>query len=627
MEDSRKLETAAIKRGPNTFKIVVDKNRNPDAMGFRLYGVKNVEERDIHDGVPVMLTVHSGDGEQTSYSIPVWGEEGEHVESRWDLPAVAAFTEIKPEYDDTPLPVGPEDIQRGYVTFSRHWLRYVYPWTVPKISERIESLSVCLAANDFEPVTLSVYPLRDLGTVTVRSSDLTGPGSSVIPADKLQVHLVKTLKVAARGAQYRLVPRLLDRGDRAEIPLGRTTRFWITLRADRDVIPGTYRGRIDLTPQTGEPVSIPLQVNILPFSLEPHPGIAYSMFMSYEFYEMDGKDWTEDEKRKIYQNDLNIFRDYRDHGMTTVDVATPFYFQWNQDGSPRLEHLRSAMKAYKEAGFDCPMFWYLAHYLQAAKKQHPGNVANYDPKIHPRRAEKLVRAAEELVAEMDGPQLIYSPIDEPRIASRRKITLDLLKRIKRVKGVKTMSSTDIGGKLLDIENNSQRHKKSLGPGETVRNSEREVWEYNNGAVHSFNPGYSRYIYGLYVWRQDLDGMNSWVFQTTQNCRGNPFEDLDSPFGDVFFAYPHPDGPLPTPNWEAVREGIDDLRHLYLLERLIKSAGEDNPNAIAAEKFLEKLRGMCDIDDRRMVNNFGPWTPETFDQVRAEMIDWILKLKP
>ena len=64
-------------------------------------------------------------------------------------------------------------------------------------------------------------------------------------------------------------------------------------------------------------------------------------------------------------------------------------------------------------------------------------------------------------------------------------------------------------------------------------------------VQCLNPGYSRYIYGYYTWRQDLDGMNSWGPGTTENSRGNPFEDLDHEMTVIMPLHT----PIPADHWQ------------------------------------------------------------------------------
>jgi hypothetical protein len=434
-------------------------------------------------------------------------------------------------------------------------------------------------------------------------------------------------KRSGSSGEYKLVPRLLERANHVNIPIDYTTRFWLTIHADSTVKSGTYNGSIQIDADNEDPSTIPFTVDILPIKLVPVPGIEYNMCMSYEFFELDSKEWTTQEREKIYQDGVDIFLDYKNHGMSNVAVASPFYFQWNRDGTPKMEHFKAMIRGAKEVGFTDPVYWYFGHYIQTAKGQHPGNIRLYDPDVHLKRAKLLVETAKELNLQLDGPPVYFMPIDEPRIASRQKMALDLFKEIKKVPGATVMSTTDIGGKNLDIEYNSERLGKPLPPGVKIRESDRKVCEYNNTSIQSLNPAYSRYIYGYYTWRQDLDGMSSWGPGTTQNSRGDPFEDLDSEYSDYFIFFPHPGGPLPTPNWEALREGIDDIRYVYQLEKLCSQKSAEHLEEVAmAEKFLDEIRGMCDFDDRTIIDDFGDWTPERFDSIRKQVASWIVRLR-
>jgi len=617
----------AIQKGENRLNFILKPNAKP-GEGLRIYSTKNSTDPEINGAVQITLNVNSGmPVKQTVFTIPVWGEEGEHISSKLSIPGPDKFSQEIPEKAQQPLPLSNDDIEKGYVVFSRDFQRYVYPWTIPAQEDLVKSLGVRMGQNDFEPLTFSIYPIRDLGDVRISVSDLGGPGDKTISSGNVQVHVVKSLKKrSGSSGEYKLIPRLLDRANRSDIPISYTTRFWLTFHTDSTTSPGLYSGSVRIDSDNEKSSTIPFTVEVLPIILEPVPGIEYSMCMSYEFFELESKDWTAQEKEKIYRDGVNVFRDYKNHGMSTVDVTTPYYFQWNKDGTPRMEHFKAMISGAKEVGFTDPIYWYLGHYLQVAKGQHPGNVRTYDPKVHPKRAKFLVETALELNRELGGPPLSFMPIDEPRIASRKKITLDLFKEIKKVPGAKIMCTTDIGGEMLDIENNSQQDRKPLAPGEKERISDRKVWEYNNTAIQSYNPAYSRYIYGYYTWRQDLDGMNSWGPGTTENSRGNPFEDLDSKYGDYFIFFPHVGGPLPTPNWEALREGIDDIRYIYQLEKICSQKSAERPEEVAmAELFLDKVRNMCDFDERTIINDFGEWTPERFDSIRDQVISWITKL--
>jgi hypothetical protein len=619
----------AIQKGENQLSFIL-KPGTGSSEGLRIYATRNSSDPDIEEAVPITLKLSTGmPSKQTVFTIPVWGGEGEHISSSLAIPPPEYFTQQLSGMEQLPLPLNHKDVQKGYVVFSRDFQRYVYPWTIPAEKDRVTSLHITTGQNDFEPLTFSIYPIRDLGDVRISVSDLAGTGGNMIPSQDIQIHVVKTMKKrSGSGGEYQLVPRLLDRANHTYIPMGYSTRFWLTLHADSTTLPGIYSGFIRMNAEKEDSSTIPLTVEVLPVRLEPVPGIEYSMCMSYEFFELESKDWTAREREEIYRDGVDIFRDYKNHGMSTVCVASPFYFQWNKDGTPPMEHFKAMIRGAKELGFTNPVYWYFGHYIQTAKGQHPGNVRLYDPRVHLKRARFLVETALELNQQLDGPPLFFMPIDEPRIASRKKIALEVFQEIKKVPGATIMSTTDIGGKNLDIEYNSERLSKPLPPGEKKRGWDRKVCEYNNTAIQSLNPAYSRYIYGYYTWRQDLDGMSSWGPGTTQNSRGDPFEDLDNPFSDWFIFFPHPGGPLPTPNWEALREGIDDIRFIYQLEKLCRQKSEEHPEEVAmAEQFLDDIRGMCDFDDREIAEDFGDWTPERFDSIRKQVVSWIIKLNP
>jgi len=627
MDNKDILSHHTVHNGENLLSFVL-KPGTKSSRGLRIYSTRNSSDPEIDEAVPITLNVNGGlPSKQTAFTIPVWGEEGEHISSKLTIPPPKFFTRQLTRPVQQPLPLNDNDVQKGYVVFSRDFQRYVYPWTIPAEEERIESVKITMGQNDFEPLTFSIYPIRDLGDVKISVSDLDGSGDNSIPAQNIQIHVVKPMKKrSGSSGEYKLVPRLLDRVIHTYIPIENTTRFWLTVHAFNTTLPGTYSGSVRIESEMEDPSTIPVAVEVLPIKLEPVPEIEYNMCMSYEFFELDSKDWTAQEREKIYRDGVEIFMDYKNHGMSNVAVASPFYFQWNKDRTPKMEHFKAMINGAKEVGFTDPVYWYFGHYIQTSKGQHPGNVRLYDPKVHRKRAKFLVETALELNQQLHGPPVFFMPIDEPRIASRKKMALELFKEIKKVSGVTVMSTTDIGGKDLDIEYNSERLNKPLPPGVIERVSDRKVCEYNNTAIQSMNPAYSRYIYGYYTWRHDLDGMSSWGPGTTQNSRGNPFEDLDSPYSDWFIFFPHPGGPLPTPNWEAVREGIDDIRYVYQLEKLCSQKSEEHPEEVTmAEQFLDEIRGMCDFDDREIRDDFGAWTPERFNSLRNQVIAWIFEL--
>src|SRR5207237_2370637 len=104
---------------------------------------------------------------------------------------------------------------------------------------------------EYEPVSLSLGPHRDLGKVTVGASDLTGPGGT-IPSATIDLGSVsyRISRVTMEGTVYTIRPRLIMPGGVADAPKGLTRQFWLTVRTPPDARPGVYRGTVTIRPET-----------------------------------------------------------------------------------------------------------------------------------------------------------------------------------------------------------------------------------------------------------------------------------------------------------------------------------------------------------------------------------------
>ena len=92
------------------------------------------------------------------------------------------------------------------------------------------------------------------------------------------------------------------------------------------------------------------------------------------------------------------------------------------------------------------------------------------------------------------------------------------------------------------------------------------------------------------------------------------------------AYPGSDGPIPTPLWETIREGINDYKYIYQLKMRIragKAAG--NPKALEIETQLDQLKGSLGRGPSFQEGQFGDWSSDVFDAIRRQIVAWELEL--
>jgi len=87
--------------------------------------------------------------------------------------------------------------------------------------------------------------------------------------------------------------------------------------------------------------------------------------------------------------------------------------------------------------------------------------------------------------------------------------------------------------------------------------------------------------------------------------------------------------MPVVLWEAYREGYDDYRYVYTLERLIAEAKESGrpaarTAAAAAEKELQAIWNAVRVQPKYKYDNL--WSPAEFDVYRWLVAQQILALQ-
>jgi hypothetical protein len=520
-----------------------------------------------------------------------------------------------------------QDQSIGYLLFSRSPLDYVFPESRPQESELIDHLAIRVVRNEFEPITFCLYPLGNLGMVNLSVTDLVGPEGS-ISKDKIEVAHVEIMKdtIGWPEGRFGKVPALVRTGNQVNTKPGECRRFWLTLRVDDNVLPGVYQGRITIFPQSGLATSLPLEVTVMPISLEDIPGIDYFMLMTYEFTELT-MPWSKEEKEKIYESACKVLKDYKEHGITTLCLHSPFVLIPKEDGTPNLEDIFAALRAAKEMGFKRRIIWYLGHLIQTSKPKHPGNIRSFEEGVHLPLLKYIVKTVSQYAKEHGCPEVIFLPIDEPGDLyqdfqnKRQAITPLLLKTIRDL-GARTMLTSDDYHRFQPVDYlcSGEMNQEGLN---AARRRGAVYWLFDNDVTTKcLSPAYARYIYGYYTWKNHVDGMSSWTFQNTQNAKGLPGQ-ADIYGSDIYLAYPDPRGPIATLKWEAIREGIDDHKLVYQLVKRIEKLKRIGIKASEYEDFLveiERQKGTPGC----LKGEEGTWNPIFFEKNRDRLISMIVE---
>lgn len=156
--------------------------------------------------------------------------------------------------------------------------------------------------------------------------------------------------------------------------------------------------------------------------------------------------------------------------------------------------------------------------------------------------------------------------------------------------------------------------------ENTKRAGDEFWIYY--PYTAWSPKLSRYWKGLFNWVTGAKGSGLWVYwwQPYIDRFPVPPNQVTSPNS---FAFPSPDGPLPTIGFQGVREGIGDRRYIYTLTNLIEKSRKLNREEIntqikAAQKVLSDLAGNVEIGKRGV--NSNPAVTGITDDIAADSFD-------
>jgi hypothetical protein len=550
------------------------------------------------------------------------------------------------------VPRGPEkpveppsaaETERGYVLFSRPYVRNVYPDSRPQAGERCERLSTFATPGEYEPVTFEVQALRDLGGLAVAAGDLTGLDGKVVPAAAFDVRQVRCWAVRTQYSAfgtYRIAPEVLDPVAPTDLAEGTCRRYWLTVRVPDDASPGVYEGRLALTSAQAPAAAIPVRLEVLPFRLLRDPT---KSFGNYYYSPLDriSADMSPPVIAAIRRRAAAEARDMQEHGMNTLQMggigARKVNGQW--EATVNLDERIAFLQRFglwgQAPGVMMNAFFADAIYQDCVGVRWSKHLVGMKmpPPEYFEAVTRIVGQVEKERLARGWPEFYYYPIDEAA-AEAIPILAATLAAIKQVPTAKTYATQIFElaesrplDDVLDVWC-SGWFCADLAAVEAMRAKGRIFWCYPNFVACSRGvPNSARMTYGFGLWRMGYSCLIPWHYQAPASG-SNPFCDFDGTYGDWCMAYPGPEGiPIPTQRWEAVREGIDDGRYLYTLEARIaaaEKAGSAAAAVAAGKALLAEIRAAVPV--RSTYDQEGPWTGPEYTTFRRRLADGILALR-
>lgn len=498
---------------------------------------------------------------------------------------------------------------RGYRVLPWNFLDDVNPSRKPSAWPDPVRLETFGTPGEYEPLSFVIYADRALAHVAVKISALRGP-SAAIPVDSIALRWVwrgpERVWGYGRASNTEVVSRFLL--DRPDVDLGAQTlrQVYVSIHLPKGIPAGAYKGKWMVQPQNGQPTTIDVGVTVLPFELGGTGGRQYGVYYTF---------------RNLGQvNRINReLADIHAHGANTLIPTLAIAYKRDQGKIvPEYAKVTRGLRMMGAHGFHGTVpittgFQQLAKLLDV----RPGSGV-VRPRVQHEFDTVGKKALEGLLAigkrfpefqivgtQMDevtrSPQLMSEYIYLTRIARQvpqlpMMITLShdptprvarMLDRVGPYVNIRSYSGYTVGDWL--------RAGHTFGELATELKNEGDVgWVYYNVRGAFFRPVWTWLVNSYYMWMSPFKAHVPWIYY---HVHGNPLDDTDGPVvrgHDYGYAVPSPNGGktiISTLDWEAYRDGIQNIRYLAMLDSLTRKARTEAPSAAAgAEAWLKRLHG-------------------------------------
>jgi hypothetical protein len=416
--------------------------------------------------------------------------------------------------------------------------------------------------GEYEPFALLLRPKTTLEEVFITSSDLTGDAGQ-IPKEN-----VVLCSVESSGEMERKI--LMRLGRKWNMPAHNTEHFWCTVKVPDDARPGLYKGKIIVTAKNEEIGFISISLEVLPIKLEDPP---FALGFNY----------SNPKNQAALETHL---ADMRRHGMTCVAPLYNFHLPVHDANTADLGNF---IECYKRVGFPSPLYFATPMDLQLS------SLAGYGDETSKRWQQKYVQVMRYLHAEVlnhnipvlmsIGDELTNKGIEGVGIAGRlARFVWEELPEIAATSDMNGYMEVMAMAPYLNVAtfNNGWDGIDNHNKGRHLINKPfiLEVQE-ETGAIPWFvNTGVGRFPFGFFFWKMTKYGVKGKVewYYNLDNRRGSVVRTRGATV-------------WPTLDYERSREGIDDLKYLCMLEKLIaraNSLGKAAAERKEAEALLKKI---------------------------------------
>ena len=498
----------------------------------------------------------------------------------------------------------------------------IYPDSRPlKGGDRV-AITAC--PGEYEPASFVLYALRELKNVEIHSGDLRSDAGT-IPAAAVETYVVQcwiqrnTWWGQRDWGRDVLTPELLLKNDGLiqvdyanwqnilnfdglptdapqllpfDMDMDEVKQIWLTVQVPAETPAGQYRSVIRVEAEGLPASSLTLELRVLPFELAA-PKLKYCMYYTARMRTQNNPNGLTPEQYDMHMADLKA------HGVDYPSIYQPVPMV---EGEPDFSGLQQVYEIRRKHDL-----------LKGSIPFMGGGLPADDDTVDATYFATMRQAVEKWrrFEEQGGyPEAMWYGIDEA-VGERLKKAQRRYAAINSAGGKVTVATSpgyfDIVGPHLARPILSEHAPEDIRKAHDLGF---EVWAYFFPQIVREEPGLYRYNYGSWLWKSGFDGACPYCYQMQVE---DPYVDGDGRWPDHFAVYPVEAGlSIPTIQWEAFREAVDDVRYLTTLEA-----------AIARARTAVETKGGVVEDAEQWLNTFT--LEKGLIATRAETIRWILAL--
>ena len=505
------------------------------------------------------------------------------------------------------------ETEAGLMYFERKGLVDAWPYANPRPEDRTAVLSEKVPRGAVAPFVLGVKALQNLTGVEVALSSQPSGANGVLRTRPVlyQGRYAATRLESSWGTVFGIRTRLLEEPGPRPLQRNENQFFWLDVPVPPNVEPGAYEGELTVSAVGHPALQVPFRVEVVGVDLPPLPE---ERVVGLYYYPPEDLALMEAQ-----------FRDMSEHGANSISLSGSFV-ELSPAGNVRLDWERiqridRIMGLMRRYGMFRPTALYVVDMFK--KLGLPRRAADWTPQ-HKALFSEAIRQMDLTARQRGWCRLMFFAVDEPandpESMDLARLTLGLLRSMPGIMPIcdlNTPGSVEELSTFLDavVIQISSVSPQTVG---LVREKGLKTFFYLpafGSADVGGDAAYQGAIPGFFLPRSGADGIYYFAYQSVE---GDPYDELDGSHRDWCAAYPAPEPRYvyPSPEWQGIRRGIEDLRLVELTRQLIeRCAAQTEPQAVqagqAAGAKLEEI-----------LSQVKPSGPEVIYQLHHELPNYI-----